>query len=136
MNADWPPEGEEPPLPYQVNIRPTQEFSYEGAKSKLASLETAFAQSAGTSFLVPGDPSAYETDEALHHEIGSTGRQGKLLALSSCLDFESTVGIGCIGAILTYIQRRRAADFLPHDPDAQLAFRVTALEMVCLNSMM
>ncbi|KAF7512474.1 hypothetical protein GJ744_001409 [Endocarpon pusillum] len=110
--------GSEPPLPYQVDIRPSQEFAYEGTKTKLISLESAIARNDGTIFLVPGDASTYD-DEQDHENFGSTTRQGKLLR-----------------AILTHLQRRRAADYLPDDPDAQLAFRVRNLEMFTLQNTM
>lgn len=127
--------GDEPPLPYQVDIRPSQEFGYEAAKTKLVNLESIVASGESPSFLVPGDASTYE-DEQDHENLGSTNRQGKLLRLSSCIDFESRIGVGCMGAILTYLQRRRAADYLPEDPDAQWAFRVRTLDMFSLRDTM
>lgn len=127
--------GEEPPLPYQVDIRPSQEFSYEGAKTKLINLESTIARNDNTTFLVPGDPSTYE-DERDHENFGSTNRQGKLLRLSSWIDFENRVGVGCMGAVLTHLQRRRAVNYLPDDPDAQWAFRVRNLDMLTLKNTM
>ena len=127
--------GDEPPLPYQVDIRPSQEFGYEAAKTKLVNLQSVIASGDGPSFLVPGDASTYE-DEQDRENFGSTNRQGKLLRLSSWIDFESRIGVGCMGAILTYLQRRRAADYLPDDPDAQWAFRVRTLEMFSLRNTM
>lgn len=127
--------GSEPPLPYQVDIRPSQEFAYEGTKTKLINLESTIARNDGTTFLVPGDVSTYD-DEQDHENFGSTNRQGKLLRLSSWIDFESRVSVGCVGAILTHLQRRRAADYLPEDPDAQWAFRVRNLEMFTLQHTM
>ena len=122
-------------MPYQVDIRPSQEFGYEGAKTKLINLASAVANNDATTFLVPGDASTYD-DEQDHENIGSTNRQGKMLRLSSWIDFESRIGIGCMGAILTHLQRKRAADYLPDDPHAQLAFRVGALEMFTLKNTM
>jgi DNA mismatch repair protein MSH5 len=127
--------GDEPPLPYQVEIRPSQEFGYEGAKFKLINLETTIASNDDPRFLVPGDVSTYE-DEQDHENLGSTNRQGKLLRLSSCIDLENRIGIGCMGVILTYLQRRRAANYLPEDPDAQRAFQVRSLEMFSLQDTM
>jgi DNA mismatch repair protein MSH5 len=127
--------GEESPLPYQVDVRPSQEFSYEGAKTKLINLEPTLAGNGGTSFLVPGDAFTYE-EEQDHQNFGSTKRQGKLLRLSSWIAFENRVGVGCVGAVITHLQRRRAADYLPDDPDAQWAFRVRNLEMLTLRNTM
>lgn len=127
--------GDEPPLPYQIDIRPSQEFSYEGAKIKLGNLASIDATGNAMTFLVPGDSATYE-DEQDHESFGSTNRQGKLLRLSSWVDFESRLGVGCMGAILTYLQRKRAADYLPGDPNAEFAIRVRSLEMFTLQNTM
>ena len=131
----WTAVGEEPPLPYQVDVRPSQEFSYEAAKTKLINVESMVAGNGRTSFLVPGDASTYE-DEQDHENFGSTNRQGKLLRLSSWIDFENRISVGCMGAIVTHLQRKRAAGYLPDDPDAQWAFRVRSLEMFTLRNAM
>ncbi len=127
--------GSETPLPYQIDIRPSQEFAYEGTKTKLINLESTVARNDGTTFLVPGDASTYD-DEQDHEDLGFTNRRGKLLRVSSWIDFESRVSVGCVGAILTHLQRRRAADYLPADRDAQGAFRVRSLEMFTLQHTM
>lgn len=127
--------GEHPPLPYQIDVRPSQEFSYEAAKTKLINLESMVTSNGGTSFLVPGDASTYE-DEQDHENFGSTNRQGKLLRLSSWIDFENRISVGCAGAIITHLQRKRAAGYLPDDPDAEWAFRVRKLEMFTLSNTM
>jgi len=127
--------GEEPPLPYQVDVRPSQDFSYEGAKTKLVNLASIITSNDGTKFLVPGNPSTFD-DEQDHENFGSTNRQGKLLRLSSWIDFENQIGVGCMGAVLTHLQRKRAAEYLPEDPDAQWAFRVVSLGMFTLTNTM
>lgn len=127
--------GDDRPLPYQVDIRPSQEFSYEGGKTKLINIESTIAHNDVATFLVPGEASTYE-DEQDHENFGSTNRQGKLLRLSSWIDFENQIGIGCMGAVLTHLQRRRAAGYLPDDPNDQWAFRVRSLEMVTLQDTM
>jgi DNA mismatch repair protein MSH5 len=127
--------GGEPPLPYQLDVRPSQDFSYEGAKTKLLNLDSILAGHHVTSLLVPGD--AFTYSEAQDHEhLGSTDRQGKLLLLSSWIDLENRIGVGCMGAVLTYLQKRRAADYLPNDPNAEELFRVRSLEMFSLRDTM
>lgn len=127
--------GGEPPLPYQIDVRPSQEFSYEGAKTKLVNLEATITGQHATSFLVPGDAFTYG-DGQDHEEFGSSHRQGKLLLISSSLDLESRISVGCMGAVLTYLQRRRAAGYLPGDPNAEWAFRVRSWEMFSLRETM
>ena len=41
--------------------------------------------------------------------------------------------VGCAGALLSYLQRRRAAAYLPGDEAAHMMFRITALEMFSLR---
>lgn len=44
--------------------------------------------------------------------------------------------IGCAGAVLSDVQRRKAAEYLPNDPDVRFAFRVRSIEMFALSSSM
>ena len=119
---------EAPHTPYQVEIRPPQEFSYEGAKSKLVGVDTLFQQEDyDIQFLVPGAPSAPE--EVNSADLDSTDRQGKLLRLSSWIDFTSEVSVGCLGAVIACIQRKRSSEHLPNDDTAQYSYRVTSIEM-------
>lgn len=41
--------------------------------------------------------------------------------------------VGCAGAVLGDIQRRKAAEYLSNDPDAKFAFRVRSIEMFTLR---
>lgn len=86
-------------------------------------------------FLAPGDPD--DLDEAFQDdEIGLSGHQGAVAQISAWLDIDSRVSIGCAGAIITFLQRKRAAEFLQDDLDAQLAYRVAYLEMFSLKQTM
>lgn len=44
--------------------------------------------------------------------------------------------VGCVGALLSYLQRRRAAAYLPGDAAAYMLFRITTLEMFSLRDTM
>lgn len=122
-------------LPYQIDIRPSQEFSYEASKNKLTTLKDIFDRDQhSVHFLVPGEPAAY--DESNLAELGSTDRQGKLLRLSGLIDLDSRVSVGCLGAILACIQRRRVAEYLPEDQAAYEAYRVREIEMFSLKGSM
>ena len=122
----------QPPLPYQIDHRPAQEFSYDGAKSKLINLVSSFCGSEDVKFLVPGE--SMDTDDDLDHDdFGSTSRQGNFLKLSSWIDLDNLVSIGCVGAVLTYLQRKRSSEYLQDDPNAQQAYRITSLEMFSLK---
>jgi DNA mismatch repair protein MSH5 len=87
------------------------------------------------SFLVPGDSVGYDELAALN-SYQSTGRQGKLLRISGCIDLDNKMSMGCVGAILTYLQRKRRSEYLQDDPDAQRAYQVTNMEMFSLKDTM
>ena len=70
------------------------------------------------------------------NEVGCTGRQGKLLRLSAWIDMESRFTIGCAGALLTYIGRRKAVEYLPSDEMVIDSFRISTIEMFSLKDMM
>lgn len=56
------------------------------------------------------------------------------MRLAGLIDLESRLSIGCAGAILTYLHRRRAADYLPGDEAASSAFCVRSIEMFTLGA--
>lgn len=122
-------------LPYQLDIRPSQEFSYERAKSKLVNLRIAPVDAEGLRFLTPRDAVACDDGED-HEDLGFTSRQGKLLRLSGWIDMDNWITIGCAGAVLTFLQRKRATEYLPGDQAANLAYRVTSMEMFGLRETM
>lgn len=116
-------------------MRPSPEFKYEAGKRKLIDIRTLRQRRPLADFVVPGEDTAYE-EYGDGYEIGFTRDQGKLLRLSGWVDLESQISVGCAGAVLTYLQRRRAVQYLPGDEDALRAFRVSAIEMFTLDSVM
>jgi len=122
-------------LPYVLEIRPSPEFGYEAGKNKLVNLGLGSDAESQVSFLTPGDTDAYD-DQNGGNDTGYTGRQGILLRLSGKIDIESRLTIGCAGAVLTYLQRRKAVYYLPGDTDANLAFRILTVEMFSLGGFM
>ena len=61
---------------------------------------------------------------------------GNLLQLSSVIDVESRLSVSCAGAVLSYIQCRRAVLCLPGDPDAINSFKISSIEMFSLEGVM
>ncbi|KAI4092728.1 MAG: hypothetical protein L6R37_007534 [Teloschistes peruensis] len=86
-------------------------------------------------FVTPGDAESYQEYEG-GHEPGHNGHHGKLLRLAGHIDFESRLTAGCAGAVLTYLQRKKAVVYLPGDAEANLAFRVSAVETFNLTGVM
>jgi DNA mismatch repair protein MSH5 len=121
-------------VPYQLDIRPSQEFNYELAKTKLGALEMPLQNDNPIQFLVPYDGVA-SSDQLDPENMGFTAQRGKILRLSGCIDMENRVSIGCAGALLTYLQRKRAREYLAGDETVS-AFRVLSVEMFSLQGTM
>lgn len=64
-----------------------------------------------------------------------TLQEGKLLHVSGSIDMENTVTIGCAGAILAYLQRRRASMSMFNERASGI-FRVSSVEMFTLSGTM
>ncbi|KAH7388768.1 muts domain V-domain-containing protein [Pyrenochaeta sp. MPI-SDFR-AT-0127] len=118
-------------FPFLLEVRPPSEYHYDAAKSKLVNLRLSQEDSAGINFIVPGELAAMSLDKA-----GAVGQQERLLRLAGIIDMESHVSIGCAGALISYLQRRRTATYLPGDHSAHLMFRVSTIEMFSLRDTM
>lgn len=55
--------------------------------------------------------------------------------MSSSVDMENAVTIGCAGAILTHLQRRRTTDMIPGNKASDL-FRINSVRMFGLKDTM
>ncbi len=128
------------------------DFLYEKGRDKLLSLNIETNDEQGILFTSVVDD---QIDDAGEPNAPEGSRQGRLMRLGTSVNLDSriTVGpriltvlqncffsnikkIGCAGAVLGDIQRRRTAQYLPNDPDALVAFRVRSVEMFSLfNSM-
>lgn len=95
-------------LPYQVDILPNQEFSYTDAENRLTALDVSASHEERMRFLVPHTGLAGPDDNGIDN-IGFTLNEGRLLHISSAIDMENPVTIGCAGALLNYLQKRRAS---------------------------
>ncbi|KAI1744377.1 putative MSH5 protein [Xylaria scruposa] len=108
------------------------DFRYEAGRDKLLDLHLAMDGSQSMLYTTVVDDATLEADN--HQNLGS--RQGQLMRLATSIDLDSRLTIGCAGAVLNDIQRRRTTQYLPNDPDALVAFRVRSVEMFSLfNSM-
>lgn len=121
-------------LPYQLDVRPSQEFSYLNAKNKLAALEISSEHEQRIKFLVPHngliDPEHMDTES-----LDFTLKDGRLLHMPGSIDLENKATIGCAGAVLTYLQRRRATICTSSDETSSY-FQVRAIEMLSLQGTM
>lgn len=79
-------------LPYILEVRPSPEFNYEAAKSKLINTPLRFDHGPQMTFITPAD--AYRgvaTDDPIHE--GGIGRRGNLLRLSGLVELDSHVTV-------------------------------------------
>ncbi|KAI8957462.1 muts domain V-domain-containing protein [Daldinia sp. FL1419] len=105
------------------------DFRYEGGKGKLLSLNLETPGHQSVLFTSVVDDAADEADDIAGHE---NSRQGRLMRLGTSINLDSRLTIGCAGAVLGDLQRRRTVNYLPNDPDALVAFRVRSVEMFAL----
>ncbi|KAI9883832.1 MAG: Translation elongation factor 1 beta [Watsoniomyces obsoletus] len=122
-------------LPYVLERRPSSEFNYDAAKNKLVYLDIDSDNGPETTMHVAGDVDMVNAASE-GQNIPGVGRQARLLRLNGWVDLESRVTVGCAGAILTYLKRRRAAAYLPGDEVLNSAFRVRTIEMFSMADMM
>lgn len=100
----------------------------------MAALDLSSMHEQRAQFLVPHN--GMTTAEPLDFEdVGFMLQEGRLLHMSSAVDMENTVTVGCAGAVLTYLQRRRATEPSLGDRSSE-AFRVKSVEMFGLKGTM
>lgn len=125
--------GARPYLPYQLDVRPSQEFNPSNAKNKLVALEISSRHEERFKFLVPHN-GLVDTDQMDSENMDFTLEEGRHLHMASFLDLDNKVTLGCAGTILTYQQRRRSSD-LVSGTDSGL-YQVTSFEMSTLSGTM
>ncbi|KXS95611.1 hypothetical protein AC578_10391 [Pseudocercospora eumusae] len=122
-------------LPYLLECRPNAEFGYDSARNKLVNLRIGQTGGPTVTYTVPGDVMTHD-DDRQSSDNGFHGGQASLLRLSGWINLESRLTVGCAGAVLAYLQRRRATTYLPGDRDAESMFRIARVEMFSLKDSM
>ncbi|TQS38393.1 hypothetical protein Golomagni_01101 [Golovinomyces magnicellulatus] len=119
---------------YVLESRLSSDFSFESAKNKMVNLTLKLNKESDIVFTTPED---MILDSARHH-ISRTGmgHQGRLMRLAGCIDLDSRVTVGCAGAVLSYISRRRNVDYLPNDQDVMNYFQIRDIEMFSFSDSM
>lgn len=120
-------------LPYLLECRPHSEFGYESARTKLVNLRIGQDHGPTVTYTIPGD---LVTDDGGYDDDGFAGRQAQFLRLAGWINMESRLTVGCTGAVLSYLQRRRSTAYLPGDRDAELLFRISKIKMFTLKGSM
>ena len=127
--------GDQFALPYVLESRPSPEFNYDAGKNKLMNLDLFADGSSEISFITPGHDDPYD-DNGGGTDAGYTRRQDELLKLSASIDMESHLSIGCAGALLTYLTRRKAVEHVSDDINTNNTFYISTLEMFTLKDTM
>lgn len=122
-------------LPYLLESRPNAEFGYDASRKRLIDLQIGQRGGPRVTFVTPGEILP-QTDSRAVDDIGPPDRQGQLIRLSGWINLESRFTVGCAGAVLSYIQRRRAIAYLPGDGEASSMLRVGTIEMFSLSESM
>ena len=116
------PEDDESEKSYHVQIRPTAEFAYEGAERKLIALN--IGEFSGPCIQAPSDL----------HDLSSDGHgKSKLLRLAAWINLNSRTAVGCAGAVLVYLQRKKA---IQAGTDRNEGLQIGSIEMVSLANVM
>ena len=127
--------GDQTRLPYLLECRPNSEFGYDSARNKLVNLRIGQPDGPNVTFVVPGDFLPSDNNN-LGGDTGFAGRQGQLLRLAGWINMESRLTVGCAGAVLSYIRRKRSTAYLPGDQNSAAMFRVGTVEMFSLSGSM
>lgn len=75
-------------LPFLLEVRPSSEFYYEEAKSKMLNLRLGENNGPRVTFIVPGD-----VIEHYNNGENKTSRQGQLLRLAGWIDMDSRLTV-------------------------------------------
>ncbi|KAI0165541.1 muts domain V-domain-containing protein [Xylariaceae sp. FL1272] len=115
----------------------SSDFRFETGRQKLLSLELGMNARPSMLYTTVVDEAVFEADPSTNHNEGPEGsKHNQLMRLATSINIDSKITVGCAGAVLGDIQRRRTTQYLPNDPDAFVAFRVRSVEMFSLfNSM-
>ncbi|KAK4507319.1 hypothetical protein PRZ48_001054 [Zasmidium cellare] len=119
-------------LPYLLECRPPADFAYQAARDKLVEQRIGQQDGPAVSYVVPGEVLARDEGD----EADGDGPTGQLMRLHGWINMDSKMSIGCVGALLSYLQRRRSTRFLPFDPNAGSMFRISSIEMFSMAGTM
>ncbi|RBR03834.1 hypothetical protein FVER53590_01506 [Fusarium verticillioides] len=112
----------------------SSEFSIETAHERLVSLDSQALSATGIVFSTGiEEDGSEESIPGLSQPESQAFRQ---LRYGGCINMNSQVSVGCAGALLGDVLRRRSAGFLPDGQVAGVLFRVVDIRMFSLNTYM
>ncbi|KAI1812738.1 muts domain V-domain-containing protein [Poronia punctata] len=120
------------PGAYILRTLNSTDFRYEPGKNRLRDLHLGMDGPQSMLYTSVVDDTSLETDDLENQ--GSN--QGHLMRLATSVNLDSRFTIGCAGAVLGDLQRRKTTQYLPNDPEALDPFGVQSVKMFSLfNSM-
>jgi DNA mismatch repair protein MSH5 len=119
--------------PYSLEMKASKEFKFENGRSRLLGLHLGQDQIGSNHFEVPGH---YNTPDGMGDVSHDFGIQEELLRMSGTIDIRNELSIGCVGAILAHVHRKRASIFLPDDEASNNLFKVSSAEMFSIKGSM
>ncbi|CAJ2513306.1 Uu.00g014250.m01.CDS01 [Anthostomella pinea] len=108
------------------------DFRYDTGKDKLLGLDLEMAGRQSMLYTTVVDEGIVEDD----HGGQEGSRQGRLMRLGTSVNLDSQLTVGCAGAVLNDLHRRKTAQYLPNDPDALVAYKIRSVEMFSLFDFM
>ncbi|KAF5973678.1 hypothetical protein FBULB1_8161 [Fusarium bulbicola] len=112
----------------------SSEFSIETAHERLVSLDSRALSATGIVFSTRiEEDGSEESIPGLSQPESQAFRQ---LRYGGCINMNSQVSVGCAGALLGDVFRRRSTGFLPDGQVAGVLFRVVDIRMFSLNTYM
>ncbi|KAF4415392.1 DNA mismatch repair MSH5 [Fusarium acutatum] len=112
----------------------SSEFSIETAHERLASLDSQALSATGIVFSTGIEED--ESEESIPGLSQPESQAFRQLRYGGCINMNSQVSVGCAGALLGDVLRRRSAGFLPDGQVAGVFFRVVDIRMFSLNTYM
>lgn len=122
-----------PSLPYKTELRPANDFKHDLALEKLGAITSLELPS--VRFLVPGEDEVNDP-VLMAHEPGLVDTKGRTLRTYANVDTDCIVSIGCAGAIVNYLHKQKATEYLNGDPARDEAYQILRLQLFSFQGTM
>ncbi|KAF9124810.1 MutS protein msh5 [Mortierella sp. 14UC] len=111
----------------KLEVRPSGEFSYQLAKTKLVSITMQFKHTeiGSTSSTGPGSLNTPQTS----FDMDESAQRDAQLQLSNLIDLESAESVGCAGALISFLSRHGIAHRSTRDGRFTMAISVEAFTL-------
>ncbi|KAK8126143.1 p-loop containing nucleoside triphosphate hydrolase [Apiospora kogelbergensis] len=113
---------------YILRTLKSVDFRYDAGVDKLLGVQSQVADFQNMRYDLADAGRLYQDDVGDQHEYSQEVR----MRLGTIINLESRLAIGCAGAVLGDLRRRRTTQYLPNDPDALVAFSVKSIAMFTL----